>query len=408
MKSAPIILVLALLLAGFFATVSRGQPAAGGFRNIPVTDKKVMAAAKFAVEAKSKKEKIVLVKVLKAEAQVVAGMNYRLGLEVGVEGGTRPAEAVVWAKLDGSYELTRWDWKGDVRPADKDTQAPQVTAPADENQSNERAKGVVRKFLQTLKVRDVSGAMGLADVPWLNEKRGVLRSRKDLKGFLQSKVLKTDVSFDGFKIENIISPPEVRSKIEDKAFREHLDEVLGKDGRIVFLMQQKPIALRFVLVRLRARDAKVVGGPFKLTYLFTRKKMSAATTGVLEKAGSLELLSLEPNRRNNVKDGFHGWRVLGKTVVKDKKTREQLAAAVVMGVADNEGLAAACFNPRHGIRVTAAGKTVDFVICFECLQMQVFLGTDRSEDLLIAASPQALFDKVLHSAGVPLAKPRGE
>jgi hypothetical protein len=27
-----------------------------------------------------------------------------------------------------------------------------------------------------------------------------------------------------------------------------------------------------------------------------------------------------------------------------------------------------CFDPRHGIRVTRGGVTVDFVICFQCFQ----------------------------------------
>lgn len=32
------------------------------------------------------------------------------------------------------------------------------------------------------------------------------------------------------------------------------------------------------------------------------------------------------------------------------------------------------FNPRHGIRVTRAEVTTDYLICFECRQVQVWRG----------------------------------
>src|SRR5262245_44881959 len=86
---------------------------------------------------------------------------------------------------------------------------------------------------------------------------------------------------------------------------------------------------------------------------------------VLEKADSYELLSLDPGVKG-VKGGFHGWKVLGKTTVKDKKVRGQVLAALKKGVADSDGRVAKCFIPRHGVRATHGGKTVELVICFEC------------------------------------------
>jgi Aspartic acid proteinase inhibitor len=87
---------------------------AGAYRELAVTDKAVVAAAEFAVKAKSEKEKVALDKIVKAESQVVAGINYRLRLTVRVDGGIREAEVVVWRKLDQTSELTRWDWKSEV------------------------------------------------------------------------------------------------------------------------------------------------------------------------------------------------------------------------------------------------------------------------------------------------------
>ena len=123
---------------------------------------------------------------------------------------------------------------------------------------------------------------------------------------------------------------------------------------------------------------------------------------VLDNADRFELLSLDPTRqKEKPKDDFHGWKVLGKTEVKDAPTRKKVVAALYKGVADSDGTVAACFNPRHGIRATHDGKTVELVICYECLSMQCFLGETRS-GALTTRSPQKTFDQVLTAAKVPL------
>jgi hypothetical protein len=126
---------------------------------------------------------------------------------------------------------------------------------------------------------------------------------------------------------------------------------------------------------------------------------------LLEKAEQIELWSLSPERpKEKPADAFHGWKVLGKTTVKDAEARKKLVAAFKKGVEENKGKVADCFNPRHGIRVTHDGKTADFVICFECYQVQVFVADKEEKGFLIMASPQAAFDHVLKEAKVPLAE----
>jgi hypothetical protein len=123
---------------------------------------------------------------------------------------------------------------------------------------------------------------------------------------------------------------------------------------------------------------------------------------ILEKAEKFELLSLSPERlKEKPADAFHGWKVLGKTTV-EAADREKLVTEFKKGVEANDGTVAACFNPRHGIRVTHAGKTADFVICFECLQVHAYLGDKDEKGFLITQSPQPAFDAVLKAAKVPL------
>lgn len=102
---------------------SSAEELVGGYSAIAVSDSNVVAAAAFAMMAEQKamldqkdapQSKLELVKVLKAQAQVVAGMNYRLRLAVKLNGKEREAEAVVWWQAWRSpdpYRLTSWTWK---------------------------------------------------------------------------------------------------------------------------------------------------------------------------------------------------------------------------------------------------------------------------------------------------------
>jgi hypothetical protein len=136
-----------------------------------------------------------------------------------------------------------------------------------------------------------------------------------------------------------------------------------------------------------------------------KNEIPADVKTALDKAETFELYSLDPGpgEKEDVKNGFHAWHVLGKTTIKKADTRKEVIAALAKGVEANKGEAAKCFDPRHGIRVVHDGKTIDLVICFRCLQVQVFHGDKRSDDFLTTASPQETFDKVLKTAGVPLA-----
>lgn len=120
---------------------------------------------------------------------------------------------------------------------------------------------------------------------------------------------------------------------------------------------------------------------------------------ILEQADHFELLSLNPEYQQTPAEGdFHGYRVLGTALIDDIETRNKLVFAFKKSVAENLGIAAACFNPRHGIRVTRKEKQADFVICFECNQVHLFGATRGS--FLVTRSAQPLFDSVLHSRGV--------
>src|SRR5262245_32721392 len=130
---------------------------------------------------------------------------------------------------------------------------------------------------------------------------------------------------------------------------------------------------------------------------------------ILENASQFELLSIghNPSTKNPTEE-FHKWPVIGKTTIKDPDTRKRLVAALEKGVEENKGDIMKCFNPRHGISVTHGGMTADFVICFECFQVMVYVTGDKEQRFLITASPAPVFNQALQHAKVPLAREPGK
>jgi hypothetical protein len=99
---------------------------------------------------------------------------------------------------------------------------------------------------------------------------------------------------------------------------------------------------------------------------------------------------------------FHGFGILGKAEITDTNEQRALLRALARGASENDDHAAACFNPRHAVHVEQNGQSVDFTICFECLQVQ----TEGFEPggFLTSDSPQPTFDQALQAHHLPLAE----
>jgi hypothetical protein len=125
----------------------------------------------------------------------------------------------------------------------------------------------------------------------------------------------------------------------------------------------------------------------------------AAAAAILKQPDQFELLFLNPQLQQEPAGAdYHGFRVVRTVVINDAETRQRLVSSFERAIAENQGTAAACFNPRHGIRVTRNHKQVEFVICFECNRVRVF-GVVRGE-FLVTNSAQASFDSVLRNKGI--------
>jgi hypothetical protein len=135
-------------------------------------------------------------------------------------------------------------------------------------------------------------------------------------------------------------------------------------------------------------------------------RLPRVASNALNEPGQYEVLSLEPSPPSPPSpDLFHGYRILGTTVVGDETTRRRLNDALRGGVRWVLADRPRCFTPRHGVRIVRGLESTDFVICFECAQVQMWRGAQKLADWPTDSSPQVIFDDVLRKASVPLATP---
>lgn len=115
---------------------------------------------------------------------------------------------------------------------------------------------------------------------------------------------------------------------------------------------------------------------------------------------NITLYSLKPGGQIESKEDFHYFTVLGKTEVKSGSSRFLLKHFLVNGMVSAYG--AACFNPRHGLRILDEEKTLDVVICFECGHFVTYYDNQTGEGELESFTAEALYNQMLENAEVKL------
>src|SRR5262249_15617824 len=98
----------------------------------------------------------------------------------------------------------------------------------------------------------------------------------------------------------------------------------------------------------------------------------------LQKAERIEVFRLNPkplpDEAKDAKRAFHGYAMLAEGQAETAEHRKEIASFLGKTLHWNEFRKAACFNPRHGVRVVSGRQAVDFLLCFECYRVDVFDG----------------------------------
>lgn len=99
---------------------------------------------------------------------------------------------------------------------------------------------------------------------------------------------------------------------------------------------------------------------------------------------------------------FHRWPILGEADIAHADLRNELMDALAKGISESDGGMAKCFNPRHGLRIVENGQTTEYLICFECLQVQIYRGGEMDHELT-SESPKDTFNRAVRNANMTLA-----
>jgi len=122
---------------------------------------------------------------------------------------------------------------------------------------------------------------------------------------------------------------------------------------------------------------------------------------VFEQSDQFILYSIKPHTAPNRTGTFHDYPIVGQMQIKDKKIKADLIAHFYDGMADENIMSAACFNPHHAIRAMRGKKVVDLVICFSCSGVQIYYAEEMGRTN-VSETPERFFNHVLTNANIPL------
>jgi hypothetical protein len=117
---------------------------------------------------------------------------------------------------------------------------------------------------------------------------------------------------------------------------------------------------------------------------------------------SVELYSLDPARRDDPESGsWLGFGLLGRVRL-DGEAAQRATSELLRAVDDSDGTVAMCFEPRHALRAQSGGHVYDFLLCYECLSMNVFVDGRFRVGVAVAGNGDAL-NGLLRERGIALA-----
>lgn len=132
------------------------------------------------------------------------------------------------------------------------------------------------------------------------------------------------------------------------------------------------------------------------------KGFPADSYQVFKNGKNVTLYSIQPESSGRDGESFHGFLVLGKTLVNSENSQVLLKHFLLNAIPDAYG--AACFNPRHGLRITDNEKTLDLVICFECGHFVSYYGDQKGESSLESFTADIIYNQILKNSDIELSK----
>ena len=134
----------------------------------------------------------------------------------------------------------------------------------------------------------------------------------------------------------------------------------------------------------------------------------ALETEILRQAPAASLFAVNPDWPRGDAERtdparFHGHEILGRAVISEPKKLLSVLDLVARACCENDDTVAACFSPRHGVRVDDGESVVDLLVCFECLQIKVFRDGAVVGGGCIGSTLEPEVSTLYRSVGLPIA-----
>jgi hypothetical protein len=163
-------------------------------------------------------------------------------------------------------------------------------------------KEVLDVYLKAVAAKDLKAMTALADIPWLDRDRQVVRDRAKLAKAVQ-RVAKQLPKGEGERKVEAFPYKKMRGRIQDEVERKLMDEMVGDDGWLVFVENDGyPLSARTLLFHVKDGKAVVTGGPLKQNQITPTNRIPEAVERLFDKAETFDLYSLDPERKLD-KDG---------------------------------------------------------------------------------------------------------
>lgn len=119
----------------------------------------------------------------------------------------------------------------------------------------------------------------------------------------------------------------------------------------------------------------------------------------------------KPKRKVPPDQEFHEYPILGQLVMKENEKLRYVIQALDTAGQNWVGVVAACYSPRHGIRVKNEGKIHDLVICYECSIAALYVDGKNVGRIYFGTYPRYTatpypLDGILRKAGIKRAPGR--
>ena len=127
-----------------------------------------------------------------------------------------------------------------------------------------------------------------------------------------------------------------------------------------------------------------------------------------DRAERVTLYSIEfregPEQLSGTGEVVHGFPVLGKVEVTDAEQRRQLFDALKSALAQRNVMQYKCFFPRHVLQVEQDGRVIEYVVCFQCRNYEMYVDGNRRYHNTRSIGPDAapVFNKPLEDANIPI------